>query len=83
VAFQAVKTFRAEVPPVLVQWPRLRCVSGEITEYFLFHVGMEGSRPYDCCEPFLGLFPLQLSLSDAQETQLLASSILGLRRKVS
>jgi hypothetical protein len=75
--------FRAEVPPVLEEVRRFLCASSGSADSLLYHFGMEGSRPYDFCKPLPGVFPSQPSPSDAQETQLLASSLLGLRREVS
>jgi hypothetical protein len=52
-------------------------------DVLLYHFGMEGSLPYDFCKPLPGVFPSQPSPSDAQESQLLASSLLRLRCEVS
>jgi hypothetical protein len=75
--------FWAEVPPVLEEMQRFRCASSGSANSLLDHFGMEGSRPYDLCKPLPGVFPSQPSPSDAQETQLLASSLLGRQREVS
>jgi hypothetical protein len=75
--------FRAEVPPDLVKLQQFVCASSWSADALLYHFGMGGSRVYDFCKPLPGVFPLQLSLSNAQETQLLASSLLRLWRKVS
>jgi hypothetical protein len=75
--------FWAEVPPVLEEMQRFRCASRGSAISLLDDFGMEGSRPYDFCKPLPGVFPSQPSPSDAQETQLLASSLLGRQREVS
>jgi hypothetical protein len=75
--------FQAEVQPVLEEVRRFLCASSGPTHSLLYHVGIEGSRLYDFCKPLPGVFPSQRSPSDAQETRLLTSSLLGLRRDVS
>jgi hypothetical protein len=75
--------FRAVVPPVLVEVRKFLCTSSGSAHSLLYHFGMGGSWPYDFCKPLLGVFLSQPSPSDAQETQLLASSLLGLQRKDS
>jgi len=79
----AQMAFRAEVPPVLEEVRRFLCASSGSPDSLLYHFGMEGSWPNDFCKPLPGVIPSQPSTSDAQETQLLASSLLGLRREVS
>jgi len=74
---------RAAVPPVLEEVWRFLCPSSRSPNSLLYHFGMEGSRSYDFCKQLSGVFPFQPSLSDAQETQLLASSLPGLRLEVS
>jgi hypothetical protein len=75
--------FRAEVLPVVEEvWLFLWASCGS-PDSLLYQFCMEGSRPYDLCKPLQGVFPSQPSPSDAQETQLLSSSLLGLRREVS
>jgi hypothetical protein len=68
--------FRAEVPQVLDEVRLFLCASSGSPDSVLNHFGMEGSRPDDVCKPLPGVFPSQPSPSDAQETQLLASSLL-------
>jgi len=75
--------FRAEMPPVLEEVLRFLCTSSGSPDFLLHHCGMQGSRPNDFCKPLPGVFPSQPSPSDAKETQLLASSILWVRREVS
>jgi hypothetical protein len=75
--------FRAEVPPVLKEARRFLFTFSGSPDSLLCHFGMEGSRPYDFCKPLPGVFPSQPSRSDAQETQLLSSSLLRLWREVS
>jgi hypothetical protein len=75
--------FRVVVPPVLVEVRQFLYASSRSAGYLLYHFGMEGSWPYDFCKPLLGVVPSQPSPSDAQETQLLASSLLGLLYEVS
>jgi hypothetical protein len=59
------------------------CASSGSLCSLVYHFGIEGSQLYDFCKPLPGVFPSQPSPSDAQETQLLASSLLGLQRKVT
>jgi hypothetical protein len=75
--------FRAEVPPVLEELGRCLWASKGSPDSLLYHFGMGGSRPYDFCKPLPGVITSQPSPSDAQETKLLASSLLGLQREVS
>jgi hypothetical protein len=75
--------FRAEVPQVLEDVRQFLCASSGSPYSLLYHFGMEGSRLYDFCTPLPAVFPSQPSPSDAQGTQLLASSLLGLWREVS
>jgi hypothetical protein len=75
--------FRAEVPPVLEELRRILCASSGSVDSLLYHFGIGGSRPYDFCKPLPGVFPSQPSPSDAQETELLTSSLVGLWREVS
>jgi hypothetical protein len=79
VAFRAVMAFQAEVPPGLVEVWRFLSASSMSADSLLYHFGMEGSRPYDLYKPLPGVFPSQPSPSDAQETELLASAVLGLQ----
>jgi len=68
--------FRAEVPPVLEEVRQFLCASSGSPDSLLYHVGMEGSGPYDFCKPLPGVFPSEPSPSDAQETQHLTSFLL-------
>jgi hypothetical protein len=74
-------TFRVEVPLGVEEGRQFLCASIESPDSFLYHFGMAGSRPYDFCKQLPGVFPAQPSPSDAQETQLVASSLLRLRRE--
>jgi len=74
---------RAEVPQVLVDVQRFLSACSVSADSVLYNFGMDGSRSYDFCKPLPGVFPSQLSPSDGQETQLLASSLHGLWREVS
>jgi len=51
--------FAAEGAPVLVQVQRWLCASGMSADSLRCHFGEEGSRPWDCVEPLLGVFLLQ------------------------
>jgi hypothetical protein len=82
VAFRVEAAFRAKVPPVLVEVRQILCASSMSTDSLLCHFGMEGSRPFDFYQPLSGVFQSQPSPFNAQEPQLLASSLLGLRREV-
>jgi hypothetical protein len=75
--------FRAEVRPVLVEVRRFLSASSVSADSLPYYFGMEGSRPYDLCKPLPGVFPSQPSPSDAQQTQLIASSLLELPCEVS
>jgi hypothetical protein len=75
--------FWAEVVPVMVQVPLCHC-SSSVSEYFLWgHLGEEDSRPFDFCEPLLGVVRFQPAPCYVRETQHPASSLLRLQRKVS
>jgi len=82
-AFWAEVAYWAEVPPVLVEVRRFFCASSVSADSLLCHFGMEGSHLLDFHKPLLGVFLSQPSPVDDQETQLLASSLLGLQREVS
>jgi hypothetical protein len=71
------------VPPVLVEVPWFLCTSSVSVDSLVYQIGMEGSQLYDFCQPLPGVFPLLTSPSCAQDTQLLASSLLTQRRKAS
>jgi len=75
--------FRADVPPVLEEVRWFLCAATGSPDSLLYHIAREGSQPYDVCKSVPGVFPMQLSPSDAQETQLLTSSLLGHRLEVS
>jgi hypothetical protein len=83
VASQAVIAIRAKVTWVQVELRQFRSASSVSADSFLYHFGVKGSWPYDLCKPFPGVFPSQTAPSDAQDTQLLASSLLGLWCKLS
>ena len=76
-------SFQVEVPPGLEEVRLFLCTSSGSPDSMLYHFGMETRWPYDFCNPLQGVYPSQPSPSDAQETPLLASSLLGLARKVS
>jgi hypothetical protein len=75
--------FRVDVPPVLDVVRLFLCAASSSPDSLLYHFGMETRRPYHICNPLPGVFPSQPLPSDAHETHLLASSLLGLRREVS
>jgi hypothetical protein len=75
--------FRAKVPPVLEEVRQFVCTSSVSPDSLVYHFGLEGSRAFDFCNALQGVFPSQPSPPDAQETQLLTSSLLGLGREVS
>jgi hypothetical protein len=83
VVFWVEAAFRAEVPPVLVEVRWFLCASSVSTDSLLCHFGMEGSRLFDFYKPLPGVFLSQPSSFDDQETQLLVSSLFGLRCEVS
>jgi hypothetical protein len=78
----ALVAFRAEVPPVVEEVWQFLFASSWSPDSLLYHFRIEGSRPDDFCKPLPGVFPWQPSPSDAQETELLSSSLLGLRGEV-
>jgi hypothetical protein len=83
VAIRVVMAFQAEVPQVLVdvqQFLSAFCVSADS---LLYHFGMEGSQLYDFCKLLPVVLLSQPLTSEAQDTQLPSSSLLGLRREVS
>jgi hypothetical protein len=71
-----------EVPPVLVELWWFLWTSSMAADSVLYHFGMQGSQLNDICKPLPGVFPSQPSPSDAQETQLHVSSLLGLQPEV-
>jgi hypothetical protein len=83
VAFWAVMAIWAEVPLVLVEVWWLLSASCMSADSLLNHFDMEGSQPYDFCKSLPGIFSSQPSSSDARETQLHVSSVLGLQREDS
>jgi len=83
VAFRAELAFWMEVQPDLVEVCTFLSASSVSTDSLLCHLGMEGSQPYDFYKPLPGVFLLQPSSFFTQETQLLASSLLGLPREDS
>jgi len=78
VTFRAEAALMAEVPQVLPEVDRFICTSSGSVGSVLCHCGMKGSRKYDFHETLLGFFLSQASPCYAQETELLASSLLGL-----
>jgi len=82
VAFRAELGFWAEVPPVRLVVHRFPSVSRMSADPLLCHFGREGSRQSDFYKPLLGVFLSQPSPFNAQETQPLASSVLGLQSEV-
>jgi hypothetical protein len=82
-AFRVEADFGAEVPPVVVEVCWFLSATRVFAHSFLCHFGMDGSGPFDLHKPLLGVFHSQLSLFDAPETQLLASSCLALQCNVS
>jgi len=80
VTFWAEVAFRADVPLVLAEVRRFLWASSISADFLLWHFGMEGSHPYDLYKPLPGVFVSQPSPFYTQETQLLASSLLGLWR---
>jgi hypothetical protein len=83
VVFWVEAAFCAEVPPVLVEVQRFLCTSSVSADSLLCHFDIEGSHLFDFYKPLPGVFVSQPSPFDDQETQLLASSLLGLRCKGS
>jgi hypothetical protein len=83
VVFRAEMAFQAEVPLVLVEVRQFFCASSVSVDSLLYHIRMERSQPYELNKPLPGVFPSQPSPSYAQETKLLASSLLRLRWDVS
>jgi len=83
VAFRAEAASPVEVPPVLVEVQRFLCTSSVSADSELYHFGMGGGWPCDFYKPLPGVFPSQPSPIYAQETQLLAFSLLGLWCKVT
>jgi hypothetical protein len=83
VAVQAEMAFREVVPLVLLEVQQLLCASSVSGDSELYDFGMEGSWPYDSCKPLPGDSRSQALSCDAQQSLLLVSSLLGLRRKVS
>jgi hypothetical protein len=81
--FREEAALRAEVLPVLLEVWRFLCATSVSVDSLLCHFGMEGSRVFDFYKPLPGVFLLQPSTFDDQETQLLTSSLLGLQRDVS
>jgi hypothetical protein len=81
--FRVEAAFWAEVLPVLVEVRQLLCASSVSADSLLCHFGMDGSHLFDFYRPLPGVFVMQPSLFDDQECQLLAPSLLGLRRQVS
>jgi hypothetical protein len=83
VAFWVEAVFWAEVPPVLVEVRLFLCTSSVSADSLLCHFGIEGSHLFDFYKPLPGVFLSQPSPFGDQETQLLASSLLGIPCKVS
>jgi hypothetical protein len=81
-AFRAYSELRVEVP-VLVEVRQLLCAFTVSADSLLYHFGSEGRQPCDLYKPLPVVFLLQPSQSYAPETQLLASSLLGLWRGIS
>jgi len=75
--------FRAEVLPILLEVRWFHCASSVSADSLLCHFGMEGSCPYDIYKPLPAVILSQPSPWYAQETQLLAFSLLRLRCEVS
>jgi len=82
-AFRAEVGLQAELPSVLVEVRRFLCSSSVSAHSLLYHFSMEGSRLYNFYKPLPGVFLSQPSTFYAQQTQLLAFSLLGLRCEVS
>jgi len=83
VAFWAEVAIWAEMPPGLMEVRRCLCASSLSADSLLCHFGMKGSRPFDFYKRLPDVFLSHPSPFYAQETQLLASSLLRLRREVS
>jgi len=83
IAFRMEAAFRVDMPRVLVEVCRFLSASGVSADCFLCDLSLEGRRPYDFYKPLLGVFLLQPSPFYAQDTQLLASSVLRLRHEGS
>jgi hypothetical protein len=75
--------FCADVQPVVEEVWWFFSISNGSAHALLYHCGREGSRLNDFSKPLPGVFSSQPSPADAQETELLASSPLGLRREVT
>ena len=75
--------FWVVVAPFLLQVHLFLCTSCASPGSVLYYFVKESSRPRDCHEPLPGVFLSQPSPLYAQETQLPASFLLGLQRKVS
>jgi hypothetical protein len=79
----AEAVFWAERPLVLVEVHRFGCTSPVAGDAVLYHCGKECSCPFDLYRPLLGVILSKASPIYSEETQLLTSSRLGLRRVVS
>ena len=75
--------FRAEVVLVMLEVHPCLCISSLMADSLLCHFGKEGSHLFDFHESLLGVFLSLPSTLYAQETQILESSLHGLRREVS
>jgi hypothetical protein len=75
--------FRAKMTLVLMEVRRILSTSSVSADSFRYQGGMEGSWPYDFSKQLPGVFPSLPSPFDAQETQFLASTLLGLQREVT
>jgi hypothetical protein len=73
----------AEAPPVLVEARWFICAFSMSADSLLYHDGMEGSWWYDFYKPLPGVFLSQPLSCYAQQSQLLASFLLGLWHKFS
>jgi len=82
VAFWGEVAFLAEVRQVLVGVWQFLCASSVSADSLLYYFGMDGSWPCDFYKPLPGVFLSLPSTFYAPETQLLASSLLRLWRRV-
>jgi hypothetical protein len=70
--------FWAKLVLVVVKVHMCLCASSITADPLLCHFGKQRSSPFDFHQLLLNVFLLPLSSFDAQETQLLTSSLLGL-----
>jgi len=83
VVFRVEVTLLATLSQILVEVRQFLSASSMSANSVLYDSGIEGSRQYDLYKPLRGVFLSQPSPFYAQQTQLLTSSLLGLRPEVS